>query len=101
VFPLIAIDMSSGLVRRSFSWGRGQRWRLAAIAVLTALPVQIAAYAPYLIWESANDVVGHSLQIGTMAMVYLWGAAVRGGAFGSALRLIAEDQQGRTYDVFD
>ncbi len=52
-------------------------------------------------WEGTNDVVDRSLQIGIMAMVYLWGAAVSGGAFGSAFRLIADGQQGRTYDVFD
>ncbi len=45
-FPFIAIDMSSSLFRRSYFWSRRRRWRLAAIAVLTALPVQIAAYAP-------------------------------------------------------
>jgi len=100
-FPFVAIDSSSGLFRRSYFWSRGQRWRLAAIAVLTAVPVQIAAYAPYLIWEGRNDVVDHSLQIGIVAMVYLLGAAVRGGAFGSAFRIIADGQQGRTYDVFD
>lgn len=100
-FPFIAIDMSSHLFRRSFFWSRGQRWRLAAITVLIGLPVQIAAYAPYFIWQGMNNVADRSLQIGTMAMIYLWGAAVRGGAFGSAFRLIADGQQGRTYDVFD
>jgi len=100
-FPFIAIDMSSGLLRRSYFWSRGQRWRLAAIAVLTALPVQIAAYAPYFIWEGRDDLVDGSLQIGTMAMAYLWGATVRGSALGSAFRHIADGQQGRTYDVFD
>lgn len=100
-FPFTAIDMSSGLFRRAYVWGRGQRWRLAAIAVLTSLPVQVAAYAPYVIWDGGNNMVGNSLQIGTMAMVYLVGAAVRGGALGSAFRVIADGQHGPTYEVFD
>lgn len=100
-FPFIAIDMPSRLFRRSYFWSRGQRWRFFAIAVLTALPIQIAAYAPYFIWEGRNDVVDRSVQIGLMAKAYLWGAAIRGRAFGRAFRLIAEAQQGRTYNVFD
>ena len=65
------------------------------------MPVQIAACAPYLIWEGRNDVVDHSLQIGIAAIVHLLGAAVRRGAFGSAFRIIDDGRQGRTYDVFD
>jgi hypothetical protein len=89
-FPLIAIDRSSGLLRRAYVWSRGQRWRLAAITTLTGLPVQIAAYAPYLIWANTKDVVGHSLQIAMTAMAYLSGTAIRGGAFASAFRFITD-----------
>jgi hypothetical protein len=101
VFPLIAIDMSSGTFRRSYVWSRGQRWRLAVIAALTGPPIQIIAYAPYLIWHGASSNAAHGLQIGLMAMVYLWGTAMRCSAFAVAFRLVANAQHARTYEIFD
>ncbi len=100
-FPFIAIDMSSGLLRRSYFWSRGHRWRLGAIGFLSALPVQIAVYAPFFIWADWNDAVGRCVLIGVSALIYLWGAAIRAGAFGWAFRVIADAQHGPTYEVFD
>jgi len=100
-FSLAAIDTTSRMFRRSFVWSRGHRWRLGAIGFLSALPVQIAVYAPFFIWADWNDAVGRCVLIGVSALIYLWGAAIRAGAFGWAFRVIADAQHGPTYEVFD
>jgi hypothetical protein len=100
-FSLAAVDAPSRMFRRSFVWSRGHRWRLGAIGFLSALPVQIAVYAPFFIWADWNDAVGRCVLVGASAVIYLLGAAPRAGAFGWAFRVITDGQQGSTYAVFD
>ena len=100
-FSFAAIDATSRMFRHSLVWSRGHRWRLGAIGFLSALPVQIAVYVPFFIWADWNDAVGRCALVGVSAVIYLWGAAVRAGAFGWAFRVIAGGQHGPTYAVFD
>jgi hypothetical protein len=100
-FSLAAIGATSRMFRRSLAWSRGHRWRLGAIGFLSALAIQIAAYAPFFIWADWNEAVGRGVVASASGVIYLWGAAIRAGAFGCAFRVIADGQHGSTYQVFD
>jgi hypothetical protein len=65
------------------------------------LAIQIAAYAPFFIWADWNEAVGRGVVASASGVIYLWGAAIRAGAFGCAFRVIADGQHGSTYQVFD
>jgi hypothetical protein len=100
-FSFAAIDATPKMFRRSFVWSRGHRWRLGAIAFISGLLVQIVVYAPFFMWADWNDAVGRCALMGASALIYLWGGAIRAGAFGWAFRVIADRQHGATYEVFD
>jgi hypothetical protein len=100
-YPLIAIDATSGLFRRSYVWSRGHRRRISAIVFLSALPVQIIAAAPFSMWDGKTNILLGGVQIAVSSLIYLWGAALRAGALGCAFRFIADRRQDRTYEVFD
>ena len=99
--PLAAVDAKPGMFRQALALGRGNRWRLAAIGFVPALPFQIGVYAPSFIWADSTDVLDRTALLGLSAMIYLCGAVVRAAAFAWAFRAIAEGRQESSYGVFD
>ena len=96
--PLAAIDAKPGVFRQALALGRGNRWRLAAIGFVSALPFQIGVYAPFFIWGDWSDALGST---GMSAVIYLCGAVVRAAAFAWAFHVIIEGRQSSSYAVFD
>jgi hypothetical protein len=98
-FPLVAIDVPGGALRRSLSLSRTYRMRLGVIGFLCSLPLIPLVYAPYFVAPTTQ-----ALEIlqGTAAIfLSLLATALEAAVFAVAFQRVTTHLNKGTYDVFD
>jgi len=99
-FPLIAIGVPGGVLRRSMRMSRSHRIRLGAIGFLAPLPIVPLFYSLYLA-GTANTTTLEMLQSTAGIFLTLLASALEACVFAVAFQRVTAHLHKGTYDVFD
>lgn len=99
-FPLVAIEVPGGALRRSVRLSRTYRLRLGAIGFLSVLLSLPLVYAPYFAGPTTTGTLG-ILRPTALIFLALFATALEAGVFAVAFQRVTAHLHKGTYDVFD